>query len=261
MPCLMLGYNGGFWSEWINPQKCTFDGVNRLILVNQGITAIDVTTDIYSDWKEWVQSYDNAKWLPAVNSIGGEPTPDGRIGATFFLLNGWRIKPWQGDYRLTVNGNLYTTEGDNPFLSISGVSVSSTVSDLNTMLIERVEVEKVIEATLSETIEATIIATLAKLNEVKDISSSTLVNTETLLNTVADVDSEEIADTVWRKSLTDYTDPTSAGKQISDIRKHTTNKAVISADGEIVTVYDDDGQTILHQFLVSSDKLSRTPIQ
>jgi hypothetical protein len=42
-------------------------------------------------------------------------------------------------------------------------------------------------------------------------------------------------------------------------RKMTTNRAVISSDKRLVTIYDDDGESILHQFDVSSDLLERTP--
>ncbi len=42
-------------------------------------------------------------------------------------------------------------------------------------------------------------------------------------------------------------------------RKMLTNKAVISVDKAHVTVYDDDGTTVLHEFDISADKLTRTP--
>jgi len=43
-------------------------------------------------------------------------------------------------------------------------------------------------------------------------------------------------------------------------RQFDSNKAVISNDGQLVTIYDDDGVTILHQFNVTPDKNTRTPI-
>lgn len=42
-------------------------------------------------------------------------------------------------------------------------------------------------------------------------------------------------------------------------RKLQTNKAVVSEDNKLVTIYDDDRITILHSFDISDDKLSRTP--
>jgi hypothetical protein len=42
-------------------------------------------------------------------------------------------------------------------------------------------------------------------------------------------------------------------------RKMQTNKAIISGDGRTVSIYDDDGYTLLHTFDISPDKLSRVP--
>jgi hypothetical protein len=42
-------------------------------------------------------------------------------------------------------------------------------------------------------------------------------------------------------------------------RKMQTNKAIISGDETTVSIYDDDGTTLLHTFDVSADKKIRTP--
>ena len=109
----MLGYRGGFWEEWINPHKCTFDGANRLIFVNPGITELDVQIDIYSDWKEWMRMYDNSKWLPAVSAVGGDPIPGGKTGTTFFLINGWRLVIDLSEVR--VRGVLFSQDFDTAY--------------------------------------------------------------------------------------------------------------------------------------------------
>lgn len=108
----------------------TFDGLNKIILVNSGITSLDIGI-VYSLWKEWVLT--NPHWEAAMKAIGGEPIPGGRIGSTYFLMNGWRIRPWDGEYRLSILGNLYTEEGESPYVPVGGVSVVSTVSSLNTV--------------------------------------------------------------------------------------------------------------------------------
>jgi len=46
---------------------------------------------------------------------------------------------------------------------------------------------------------------------------------------------------------------------IITLRKHATNKAVISVDGLTVDIYDDDGTSIIHTFNVSADKNIRIP--
>lgn len=135
-----LIFNYGNWTYWelysppsyFGNQKVTFDGPNKLILVNYEETEIDVKQDIYSNWKEWFTIEDNSKYLSALTAIGGDPiTASTFVGTTYFLENGWRLKPWQGDYVLTVLGNLYTREiGGNPVVPTSGVSVSFTRSNL-----------------------------------------------------------------------------------------------------------------------------------
>ena len=50
-------------------------------------------------------------------------------------------------------------------------------------------------------------------------------------------------------------------EEVSDkSRKMQTNKAVISDDGLLVTIYDDDGITVLHTFNVSSNQKIREPV-
>lgn len=114
--------------------KVSFDGTSRLIQVDAGVTSLDVGVDLYGDWKEWVLLPGNAGYAPAFRTVGGDPTTAGKtLGATFFLINGWRIRPDETDHRLIVAGNLYTEEGDNPFLSTLGpytVTIVSEVSNL-----------------------------------------------------------------------------------------------------------------------------------
>ena len=115
-------YFNNEWTYWELFHKVTFDGPNKLILINEGVIDIDFKADVYSAWKEWivllglVEHQDNPAYLEAVAAIGGEPTPPGAIGATFFLENDWKIKPYPGSYRLTINGNVYSVDGSNPYV-------------------------------------------------------------------------------------------------------------------------------------------------
>ena len=119
-----ITYFNNEWVYWNLYHKVTFDGPNKLIRVNDGVTALDVKTDIYSAWKEWVVILgelglhdENAAFLEAISAIGGQPTPTGAIGGTFFLENGWKIKPYPGSYRLDVSGNLFSVDGSNPYVA------------------------------------------------------------------------------------------------------------------------------------------------
>lgn len=133
-----IHFNYGEWTYWdpayVGPQKVTFDGPNKLILVNENETTIDVQKDIYSNWKEWARQRDNLKFLEAISTLGGDPiTGDTFVGDTYFLENGWRIQPWTSGagYILDVVGNVYTREpGGNPVNPTPNVSVTLTRSNI-----------------------------------------------------------------------------------------------------------------------------------
>lgn len=110
MPGISMFY--GWWEYWNLRHKVTFDGINKLILINEGETNIDVKVDMYSDWKEWARTEDNLKYLPAFNTVGGESIVTGqKLDVTYFLINGWKIKPYQGTYDLNLIGNIFDVDG------------------------------------------------------------------------------------------------------------------------------------------------------
>ena len=127
MPSLAFNYNNWqFWGPYdpangyLGEQKVTFDGLNKLILVNEGVTELDFREDVYSAWKEWIldPTQINAKWEEAVSAVGGDTLPGNRqLGTTYFLENGWRMRTWEGDHELTVTGNVFTREGESLFVS------------------------------------------------------------------------------------------------------------------------------------------------
>lgn len=53
---------------------------------------------------------------------------------------------------------------------------------------------------------------------------------------------------------------TASNIQATKARKMQTNKAIISSDGLSVSIYEDDGATLLHTFSISQDKNTRTPV-
>lgn len=146
----MLALNYAEWTFWeaydpangtFGNQKVTFDGPNRLILVNDGVTELDVRIDLYSNWKEWIKqpTQTNSQFPEAFSAIGGDPLPGGRVlGTTFFLENGWRIRSWEGDHILTITGNLFTREGDDPVVPTIGQN-KVTVNLNTSTLVEAIE--------------------------------------------------------------------------------------------------------------------------
>lgn len=123
--------------------KATFNSITRIIKLTEAPTLIngeyvvelDVQTDLYGDQKEdWLVIPELRKVRPPVSAQGGQPTPTGFLGDTYFLRAGWKIEPYDADQRLIVTGNLYSTDGSSPYTQPSGgaysVFLESTVSNL-----------------------------------------------------------------------------------------------------------------------------------
>jgi hypothetical protein len=84
------------------------------------------------------------------------------------------------------------------------------------------------------------------------------------------IDSTCVAGTITVRGISEVTDNSGAGCTVDlggllqpadliEVRKHTTNKAIVSVDGLTVDIYDDDGVTIIHTFNISADKNERIP--
>jgi hypothetical protein len=118
------------WQEdWLNYHKVTFDGVNRLIIINPGETIVNVKQDIYSSWKEWSLIRDHIKYLPAMRNTGGDPIGGNQFtGDTYFLINNWRIFI---SGACEIDGIVYSDNFPTPFVTASGANVvRNTVSSL-----------------------------------------------------------------------------------------------------------------------------------
>jgi hypothetical protein len=123
-------------------ESATFDGDQKLIIINNGEDEIDVQRDIYSAWKRWLieqRSYGlTSNYLQALRTIGGDPISVTEVVSPyFFLLNGWRIRPYEGDHFLQVEGNIFVEGGGSPFVATVGsynvvVSVSTSSKSITT---------------------------------------------------------------------------------------------------------------------------------
>jgi len=127
--------------------KFTFDGDNKLISIVSGTLEADIKSDIYSAWKDWVHSGSNSAYLRAIRTVGGDPIDENTdLGDTYFLMNEWRIKPYDGTYQIQLNGNLYHDDG--VYIAIppdgtdSNVMIRLQTSNLiQTSLINQPEIE------------------------------------------------------------------------------------------------------------------------
>jgi hypothetical protein len=96
----------------------TFDAANKRIVLS---TALVTTGEIYSRWKEWVRTGDNAKYLPAFRVIGGDPLGgDLYVSLYLFLLNGWRVRPMEANHTLVLEGNISVDGGGDPVVQTLG---------------------------------------------------------------------------------------------------------------------------------------------
>lgn len=114
--------------------KVIFNGDSRLMVLNTNVNEINIGVDLYSEWKRWVQLSDNSKYLPAFSVIGGEFISNTKkLGSTYFLINGWKLRPYEGNHTLQIEGNLYSDDGSVPFVDTIGtynVNIISTVSTI-----------------------------------------------------------------------------------------------------------------------------------
>jgi hypothetical protein len=111
--------------------KVTFDGPNKLIIIDAGVASIDVRTDVYSEWKRWISIGLNSSYVQALRTFGGDDTSIGQVAPQyFFLMNNWKVQI-DGDVTayVTVALNLYTEDGTSPFVLINGAQVSNKISD------------------------------------------------------------------------------------------------------------------------------------
>lgn len=219
--------------------KVTFDPSNKLIIVNSNIFELDVKADIYSEWKRWAQLGDNSKYLQAISAIGGEQIGAGRfLGSTFFLENGWKIRPHESDHQLTITGNIYTRDG-------SDITVP-TVGDFN----------------------ITIVLNTSSIVETISTSGGTGGN--------SGPSAEQIANAVWDRMASAHLNPGSLGFMVSQVNanselsvqkllelqaqaeqtktlvqhliKYSANKTKIDTVSKTLIIFDDDEVTPIRTF-------------
>ena len=117
----------------------TFDPVELLIIeINSGSPAVHEldAVEIYSEWKQaLIDDPSRLGWPQAFSEVGGDPrTLTQSLGTTFFLENGWRIRPAEYSHKLAVNGNIFTREpGESIFVPTTGaynVHTETVVSNI-----------------------------------------------------------------------------------------------------------------------------------
>lgn len=99
-----------------------FDGLAKTITLTAQSTMS--VRDVYSRWADWAASSDNAKYLPAFTTLGGDvidATAGTSVPVYAFLQNGWKIRPMESSHTLNVTaGVLVVSGGGDPFLNPLG---------------------------------------------------------------------------------------------------------------------------------------------
>ena len=108
------------WYLWTLYHKVTFDGANRIIYVNEGVTDLEIKSEVYSAWKEWASSTpDNATWPPAIRTIGGDPTVGSqKAGDIYFLQNNWKL--YLDITKVRVTGSLFSDNFTTAYHDLQG---------------------------------------------------------------------------------------------------------------------------------------------
>jgi len=124
--------------------KVTFDPITKIIQVDQapagGYVDLDVKVDLYSDGKEdWITDPNLTKIPFPIRSVGGDPISETEsLGATYFLDEAWKIRPYEASHVLRVEGNFFAEDQSDPFINTIGsyvVRIVYKVSALTTLLL------------------------------------------------------------------------------------------------------------------------------
>ncbi len=177
----MLALGFGFWSEWELQEKVAFNGVEKLIVVYDHVTTLDLQEDVWSAWVRWrgLQNRGYDRFLSAMDFSGYDSVPDGRGGATrtgliYFLINGWKLVVDLS--KVAIFGVLYSRDYETAYFTPALVAQKpATVSSLvNTVLSD----VPVVTGDLGPT-EAAIASVLTL---VKYINQSVHINTDNGVN-------------------------------------------------------------------------------
>lgn len=214
-----------FGETWLDDDKVSFNGITRRIRVNDGVALLDIQADVYSAWVRWSERNSNGRYLPAMRFTGLDPIPGGQTGATFFLINNWKLE--YDPNVVALSGILYSddyatpywSENDSPIYPATVSAISLSASGVQAV----VDINAIAEAVAAKFAEPAI----------------TTAGIASAIGTV-DVDSGEIADEVASR-FTFGNDgrvaaDISGSESARDIRRSVT--AAIPSPASAATIWD-----------------------
>ncbi len=209
----------------------TFDGVNKLAILSTGTTTLTVA-ELWSRWVDWVSVSDNSKYPTALSQIGGDDLGGGKfLGLTFFLENGWLIRPYEGDHNLVITGNIFTRGGGPPTTSTIGaynVTVNLSTSNL---------VDAISTSGATPTAIADEIWNRMAISHTAGGTFGEMIN---LIKATSDLNFVGINEANDKLDI--------ATDLVETLLKYGTNRTRIDQTAKTMTVYEDDGTTPLKIF-------------
>ena len=240
------------WQIWGNDlwqlyHKVTFDGPNRLIIINDGELDINVKEDIYSDWKEWALQRDYLKFVPACRAVGGDPTVGGNfLGSTFFTINDWRI---QVSDSTLFTGNLFSDDFDSPFITAEGAKVArSEFSNLVDTVSAQLDPDDLLSAGIATTTNIT--------NQTTTLTSATNSQTTTIQNDLSAISGALPADVITQLNSTTY-DGVPYGDIMNIVLSMAQGQITESSSG-VFEFYAQDNSTVLYTLTKSGNQRLRS---
>lgn len=102
--------------------KVTFNPVAREIEVTlapdgDGVIDLNVQVDVYSDGKEdWLATAELQKYRFPIEAVGGFNTAAGKQGTLYILKTPWRLRLYDADHELRLDGVLVAEDGTRVWL-------------------------------------------------------------------------------------------------------------------------------------------------
>lgn len=163
----MVALIWGAWSdEWALNEKVSFNGYNKTITVNAGVTTLNIRSEVYSAWVRWAVREDNLRFPVAIRTSGADPIPNGETGLVSFLTNAWKL--CYDPAKVSVDGVLYSEDLVSAFWSTDATTplYPSTVSSLvnSSVTVQNVVTGTVVPAVdIAEAVRTELASELAKI--------------------------------------------------------------------------------------------------
>lgn len=209
----------------------TFDGVNKLAILSNGTTTLSVP-ELWSRWVDWFTLSDNSKYPIALSQIGGDEIGGGKfLGLTFFLENGWKIRPYEGNHTLIITGNIFSRDGSpQTTATIGNYNVTVNLSTSN--LVDAISTSGATPSSIADEVWNRMATT--------HLGSGTFGEFINLIKATGDTNFNRLIQVNEKLDI--------ATTLINTLIKYQGNRTKINQTEKTLTVYDDDGITALKVF-------------